>query len=96
MSILNPMRAALLASYPDIDLLPIDPADPESTQEAVRATDPVNGTGDTLFDFLLRELDKDVTEDPDEALSRLQKAVDDIQAVMSHIENAPALAPVDP
>jgi hypothetical protein len=50
---MNQAQTILLASYPDIDLLPFD-----SAAEAEQRVED-GETGDTLFDFLWRELGED-------------------------------------
>jgi hypothetical protein len=64
-------------SYPDQDLLPIDPPKPEETISAfaVRAQE----AGDTLFLFLCREANEDI--DADEYITRLDRAIRDIEHV---------------
>ena len=64
-------------SYPDQDLLPIDPPKPEETISAfaVRAQE----AGDTLFLFLCREANEDI--DAHEYITRLDRAINDIEHV---------------
>ena len=64
-------------AYPDQDLLPVAPPQPEETISAfaVRA----QAAGDTLFLFLCREADDEIGAE--EYLSRLDRALRDIDAV---------------
>ncbi|ARJ65973.1 hypothetical protein WV31_10070 [Magnetospirillum sp. ME-1] len=80
----NANQLALLKAYPNIDLLPIDPADPESV-DALVAED---ATGDTLFAFLWRELG-DAGEDRREASAMLALAINDIAIVKAAIDGLP-------
>jgi hypothetical protein len=67
----------LYESYPDQDLLPIEPPKPGETirQFKLRAED----AGDTLFLFLCREADDQI--DAEEYIARLDRAARDIEAV---------------
>ena len=66
-------------SYPDHDLLPIDPPRPSETirQFKLHAED----AGDTLFLFLCREADDEI--DGEEFIRRLSQALRDIEAVQA-------------
>ncbi len=67
----------LYESYPDQDLLPIEPPKSSETisQFKLRAED----AGDTLFLFLCREADDEI--DAEEYIARLDRAARDIEAV---------------
>ena len=67
----------LYGAYPDHDLLPIEPPHPGEPigAFALRAEQ----AGDTLFLFLCREADDEI--DAEEYLSRLDRALRDIDAV---------------
>ena len=67
----------LYGAYPDQDLLPIEPPHPGEPigAFALRAEQ----AGDTLFLFLCREADDEI--DAEEYLSRLDRALRDIDAV---------------
>lgn len=80
----NANQLALLKAYPNIDLLPIDPSDPDGV-EAIVAED---ATGDTLFAFLWRELG-DAGDDRREASAMLALAIQDIGLVKAAIDGMP-------
>ena len=67
----------LYEAYPDQDLLPIEPPQPDETigEFKLRAED----AGDTLFLFLCREADDEI--DADEYVARLDRAMRDIASV---------------
>jgi len=73
----HPFHAALLAAYPSLDLLPFDLTDYSAISKMVAA----NQTGDTLFNFLWRELSDLDPADRSDALARLSAAMRDIDAV---------------
>ncbi|HRY01557.1 MAG TPA: hypothetical protein P5256_00405 [Beijerinckiaceae bacterium] len=73
----HPFHALLLASYPNVDLLPFDPSDYSAVDAAVRN----NETGDTLFNFLWRELSDLAPDDREDALARILAVERDVQAV---------------
>jgi hypothetical protein len=77
----NAHHTTLLAAYPSVGMLPIDPTDPESVEEVVDN----DAIGDTLFAFLWRELDDVGNVDPADALRALESAIADIQTVKSAI-----------
>ena len=83
----NAHHKSLLAAYPGVDMLPIDPTDPEAVEEVVDN----DAIGDTLFAFLWRELDDVGDVDPADALRALESAISDIQAVKSAILAASGL-----
>jgi len=67
----------LFNAYPDNDLLPCGP--PESASPEIYAE---RAVGDTLYQFLIRELfDEGAREDPETQLSRLIRAIADLEAV---------------
>jgi hypothetical protein len=72
-------------AYPDHDLLPIEPPKPgEKIGEfTVRAED----AGDTLFLFLCREADDEI--DAHEYVTRLDRAIGDIQGVRDAFRESP-------
>jgi len=76
-------------SYPDHDLLPIEPPKPGETisQFKLRAED----AGDTLFLFLCREADDEI--DAEEYIARLDRAARDITAVREAFLTDRAQAP---
>ena len=65
-------------SYPDQDLLPIDPPQPGETTSAFAAR--AQEAGDTLFLFLCREAGDDCG-DAAEYVARLNRAIRDIEHV---------------
>ena len=67
----------LYEAYPDHDLLPIEPPQPGETIGDFKLR--ADNAGDTLFLFLCREADDDI--DAGEYLSRLDRAMRDIQSV---------------
>lgn len=73
-------QMALMRSYRDMDLLGCDAQDPQSVDRAVAE----HKTGDTLFEFLWRELSDDI--DLNEAIKRLGMAEDDIAIVRGALE----------
>lgn len=64
-------------SYPNADLLPFDPSDHAAIADMVAS----NATGDTLFNFLWREMAHLDPTDTEGAYERIQSALRDIQAV---------------
>lgn len=67
----------LYGAYPDCDLLPIEPPHPgEPIGTFARRAEQA---GDTLFLFLCREADDEI--DAEEYLSRLDRALRDIDAI---------------
>jgi len=76
-------------SYPDADLLPIEAPKPGETisQFRVRA----ENAGDTLFLFLCREADEDI--DAQEYMSRLDRAIRDIQSVRDAVREDSPVSP---
>jgi hypothetical protein len=64
-------------SYPDQDLLPIEPPTPGEAIAAFKLR--AEEAGDTLFLFLCREADDEI--DAEEFIARLDRAVRDIEAV---------------
>lgn len=83
----NEFQKALLESYPSIELLPLDPSDEAEVDAAVAG----GSTGDTLFEFLWKEM-ADHAGDPENALEALEHAIRDIRAVrdaVMHIQAAP-------
>ncbi len=87
----NEHQKTLLATYPSVGMLPIDPADPESVEEVVTN----DGVGDTLFTFLWRELADVGDEDAADAVRALNVAIADILAVKAAIvEKAGLPAPL--
>lgn len=77
----NEHQKTLLAAYPSVGMLPIDPADPESVEVVVES----DGTGDTLFSFLWRELGDVGDESAADAVRALNSAIADIEAVKNAI-----------
>ncbi|HEV7224209.1 MAG TPA: hypothetical protein VGN42_15985 [Pirellulales bacterium] len=80
-----PISAALVyEAYPHQDLLPVDPPAPGTTLAAyldqVQAEEDRRQLGDTLFLFILREL-QDCAYDAQDCRKRLQGAIVDLQAV---------------
>lgn len=79
----------LYEAYPDCDLLPIEPPHPGEPIGAFARR--AEQAGDTLFLFLCREADDDL--DAEEYLSRLDRALRDIDAVRvacrAHIDAVP-------
>ena len=67
----------LYGAYPDHDLLPIEPPHPGELIGAFARR--AEQAGDTLFPFLCREADDEI--DAEEYLSRLDRALRDIDAV---------------
>ena len=67
----------LYGAYPDHDLLPIEPPHPGEPIGAFARR--AEQAGDTLFLFLCREADDEI--DAEEYLSRLDRALRDIDAV---------------
>ncbi|MCK4661002.1 MAG: hypothetical protein KAV82_15885 [Phycisphaerae bacterium] len=67
----------LYEAYPDNDLLPIEPPHPGELIGAFARR--AEQAGDTLFLFLCREADDEI--DAEEYLSRLDRALRDIDAV---------------
>lgn len=80
----NANQLALLAAYPNLDLLPIDPSDPDGVAAVVEN----DATGDTLFNFLWRELN-DAGEDRRAASAKLAEAIRDLEAVKAAIDGNP-------
>lgn len=72
----NEFQKALLASYPNIELLPFDASNEEEVATAVAD----GRTGDTLFEFLWKEM-ADHTGDPDNAVEALEHTIRDVKAV---------------
>lgn len=72
----NELQKLLLAAYPNVDLLPFDHADEQDVEAAVQD----GRTGDTLFDFLWREM-ADHSGDAENALEALDHAMRDIRSV---------------
>jgi hypothetical protein len=74
-----PQTAAqvIYRSYPDQDLLPIDPPQPEETIGAFAQR--AEEAGDTLFLFLCREANDEI--DAAEYIARLDRAINDIEHV---------------
>ena len=72
-------RAAgmIYQAYPDQDLLPVAPPQPEETISAFAVR--VRAAGDTLFLFLCREANEDI--DAREYVARLDRAINDIEHV---------------
>lgn len=82
-------------SYPDQDLLPIDPPQPGEpiSEFAVRAQE----AGDTLFLFLCREANEDI--DAIEYVARLNRAIHDlvhVQRAFARRARSRATAPKRP
>jgi len=78
----NRFQIALLQSYPDIDLLPFDAADPFDVERAIKE----NTVGAPLFTFLWNELD----DDCDSVLvadNRISSAIGDLMAVQTAIQD---------
>ena len=78
----NEFQQALLQSYPNIDLLPLDVSDVADVAFQVKA----DATADTLFSFLWRELGD--AEGKDEAVKNLMRAMSDIQTVIDAIDTS--------
>lgn len=76
-------RSVLLASYPGMASLPLDPADETAVDESVRAGE----TGDDLFAFLWRELGD--ASSLAEAARMTGTASQDIQSVRDGLPAAP-------
>lgn len=74
----------LYESYPDSDLLPCGPPEP-GTPPSIYAD---HAKGDTLFQFLVRELfgDEETAGNTAEQWRRLQRAHDDIMAVAARLK----------
>jgi hypothetical protein len=72
----NEFQKALLTSYPNIELLPLDPSNEAEVDAAVAS----GSTGDTLFEFLWKEM-ADHSGDPENALEALDHAIRDVRAV---------------
>jgi hypothetical protein len=64
-------------AYPDSDLLPIEPPEPDETIGAFKIQ--AEEADDTLFLFLCREADDEI--DPQEYIDRLDRAIRDIEHV---------------
>lgn len=77
-------------SYPDSDLLPIEPPKPTERIESFKRR--AKDAGDTLFLFLCLEADDDCG-DADEYMGRLDRSVRDIESVqnalLSHCRDEP-------
>jgi len=73
----HPLHVLLLANYPNADLLPFDHSDHAAITTLVAA----DHTGDTLFNFLWRELADLEPDDEAGARERIESALGDLQAV---------------
>ncbi|MDE4914367.1 hypothetical protein PQI07_27225 [Methylobacterium sp. 092160098-2] len=73
----NEFQKLLLAAYPNQDMLNFDPTDERQVEDAVRE----GSTGDTLFDFLWKELADHSGDEVEHVLKSLDQAARDIQAV---------------
>jgi len=73
----NPLHLMLLESYPNADLLPFDHCDHAAIATLVDA----DSTGDTLFNFLWRELAELDPSDEAGARERIASALHDLEAV---------------
>ncbi len=78
-------------AYPDHDLLPIDPPGPTETIGEFQAR--AENAADTLFLFLCREADDDI--DAREYVTRLDRAIGDIQSVRAALVDNPEPSPSD-
>lgn len=81
------LAATIYLSYPDSDLLPIEP--PKLSGESIdsfeeRMDKLEDGFGDTLFQFIIREM-SDEGESPEELLKRLVKAQEDLGRVIKGV-----------
>lgn len=74
----TPYQLTLLKGYPEIDFL--GSCDPAEINALVKADE----TGDTLFAFLWRELNDDC-DSPEEARHRLERAINEIEGVLSRL-----------
>lgn len=80
----NRYQKRLLESYPNVDLLPLDPTDEAEVAQAVAE----RRTGDGLFEFLWRELADMGDEETPEVDKALGQALFDIEAVRRDIVHA--------
>ena len=80
----NPLHVLLLRSYPNADLLPFDHSDHAAIATLVAA----DATGDTLFNFLWRQLAGLDPSDEAGARERIAGALNDIQTVQRAFEAA--------
>lgn len=78
---LNPYHEVLVSSYPDIDLVKIDPSDPIDVAAAVLSQE----TGDKLFEFLWHELYDCAEEGGGDPVRRMTIVFRDVQAVLHAI-----------
>lgn len=74
-------REILLKGYPFIDLLPIPLDDHDQIDKLVKSDE----TGDTLFNFLWRELS---SIDKDEVIPNLEKSINDLSAIYAAFQVA--------
>lgn len=82
---INEFQRHLLESFPDIDLMAVDPTDEEGVDHAVRN----RTTGNTLFNHLwleFAEVEKKGAEGKPDILRILENMSDSIQAVRDQIE----------
>ena len=82
----NEFQKLLLEAYPNVDLLPVDTSDENRVEAAVRD----GATGDTLFDFLWRDLADHSGGDAEHVLKTLDQALQDILAVREAVAALPA------
>jgi hypothetical protein len=88
----NRYQKLLIETYPSIDLLGLDAGDEAGVEAAVAG----NSTGDTLFEFLWRELADHEGDSAEHVLKTLDHAVRDILVLREAVSSAPDDVPAAP